>query len=126
MQVFYGWCIVITAYCILLDNGVFLSEEYADPAYDEMTFEEELSSLKNPIATVEWLTNYATEHGKSLSAALIASEPANRKRQSQWQKKVNKMKREAFNSVHIDRLKEKSSLKHLTPDMIREITKRIK
>ena len=112
---------------LLLDNGVFLSEEYTDPEqYTGMTYDEELSSRKNPIATVEWLTNYADDHEKSLSAALIASEPANRKRQSQWQKKVNKMKREAFNSVHIDRLKEKSSLKHLTPDMIREITKRIK
>ena len=101
---------------LLLDNGVFLSEEFADPAH-EMTDEDEYDNdnLGTPIASVEWLTAYATRKNRPLSAAIIRAEPANRERKLKWEEEAQKMRRDALDA-------EGSSIDGLNKDMMRLIS----
>ena len=98
---------------LLLENGVFLSEETTDRGY-QMTYEGEYQ----PIASVESLTAYATRRDRSLCAALIANEPANREKRLKWHKEFQKMRRDAFHPVKIDRIREASDVARLTRDSI--------
>jgi len=98
---------------LLLENGVFLSEETTEHGF-HMTYEGEYQ----PIASVESLTAYATRRGRPLCAALIANEPANRERKLKWHKKCRKMRRDAFLPLKLNRIKQASDVAGLTSDSI--------
>jgi hypothetical protein len=109
---------------LLLDNNVFLSTERADP--DEVETPAVMyDRIYTPRATVEWLANYATRRHLPMISAMISDEPRNRARKSNWHQRQQNMRRDAFDIVQLQRLRDASLLACLDRDLIHEISRHI-